>query len=139
MGRSARKEREGGANAAGISSTISLLSTSLLVLLLPGLDGIGPNFRDEPPTPGEEGQSLQGNDQTEGGLGDGMEVLVQLDQGHGCKNGVSNQRRLMVRPLEDTAKRSGPEKMLNSADASVIDRSLGPRSDDSDHMPCDIH
>ena len=76
MGRLGRKEREeGGANAGG--------GMRLLVLLLPGLDGIGPNFRDEPPTPGEEGQSLQGNDQTEGGLGDGVEVLVQLDQGHG--------------------------------------------------------
>ena len=90
MGRSGRKEREGGANAGGISSTISL-STSLLVLLLPGLDGIGPNLRDEPPTPREEGQSLQGNDQTEGGLGDGVEILVQLDQGHGSKNGSAQK------------------------------------------------
>ena len=54
----------------------------LLVLLLPSLNGVRSDLGDEPVTPGQQRQSLQDNNEAQGGLGYGVEALVQLDEGH---------------------------------------------------------
>lgn len=68
----------GNADAEGISVMVQ----PLLVLLLPSLNGVRSDLGDEPVAPGQQRQSLQDNNEAQGGLGYGVEALVQLDEGH---------------------------------------------------------
>ena len=57
-------------------------ATTLLVLLLLGSNGVRPDLGGEPVTPGQQRQSLQDNDEAQGGLGYWVKTLVQFDEGH---------------------------------------------------------
>jgi len=61
---------------------VSCGATTLLVLLLLSLNRVRSDLGDEPVTPGHQRQSLQDNDEAQGGLGYWVEALVQLDEGH---------------------------------------------------------